>query len=402
MSEGIWNREELYEKVWTKPVTKVAKEYGYSDVAIAKICRKLKVPLPGRGYWAKITNGHSVPRTPLPRLKEQIVVARSEPVAPREEEDLTASLHPEDRAEFARIDELAAKGIFSFETVKSSLRHPLILAARDALKHGDVDERKIIRPPYRSTALNIRVSKDNIDRALEFFSKVITIAGLQGGDVKVVKSEYDVRTEFVAYDHSVTIEVSETAHQKYLENPPPQIPGKYVYVRTFKGKPIEYVPTRQLTLEIGTYGKGLRRTWKENSRQTLEGLFPEIILTLLKACVLRRRDWLKEQAEAEARRRREAEWAQLRPKVQEEERRVLQLEQAAENWAKAKRIREYVLAAIEVKKQAGEELGPDTPLGIWAAWALQQADRLDPLTKSPPSILDRKKELPPEPNRSWR
>jgi hypothetical protein len=48
-----WNREELYEKVWSEPVTKVAKGYGVSDVALAKACRKLKVPVPGRGYWAK-------------------------------------------------------------------------------------------------------------------------------------------------------------------------------------------------------------------------------------------------------------------------------------------------------------------------------------------------------------
>lgn len=60
MSQETWNREELYEKVWSKPVVKVAEEYGVSDVAIAKVCRKLSVPVPGRGYWAKKEHGHSV------------------------------------------------------------------------------------------------------------------------------------------------------------------------------------------------------------------------------------------------------------------------------------------------------------------------------------------------------
>jgi len=50
MFQNTWNRDELYEKVWAAPVIKVAKEYGVSDVAVAKACRKLKVPLPGRGY----------------------------------------------------------------------------------------------------------------------------------------------------------------------------------------------------------------------------------------------------------------------------------------------------------------------------------------------------------------
>lgn len=49
MSQESWNRKELYEKVWSKPVVKVAEEYGVSDVAIAKVCRKLSVPVPGRG-----------------------------------------------------------------------------------------------------------------------------------------------------------------------------------------------------------------------------------------------------------------------------------------------------------------------------------------------------------------
>jgi hypothetical protein len=84
--------------------------------------------------------------------------------------------------------------------------------------------------------------------------------------------------------------------------------------------------------------------------------------------------------------------------VEEEEHRVHELEQSAENWSKAKTVPEYVLAVIDDKKHAGEELGPDTPTGIWVVWALQQVDRLDPLVKSPPSILDRKKELELEEN----
>lgn len=97
-----------------------------------------------------------------------------------------------------------------------------------------------------------------------------------------------------------------------------------------------------------------------------------------------------------------AELQVLRRRIGEEEWRLERLCQEAENWEKAKAIRKYVIEMMEVKKQQGEELGPDTPLGTWVAWALQQADRLDPLTKSPPSILDRKKELPPPQPDTWR
>jgi hypothetical protein len=65
-----YNREELYEKVWTTPVRILAREYGVSDVAIAKACRKLHIPLPGRGYWNKMAAHWPVePRPPLPVIK---------------------------------------------------------------------------------------------------------------------------------------------------------------------------------------------------------------------------------------------------------------------------------------------------------------------------------------------
>ena len=50
---GPYEREKLYEEVWKEPVIVVAKRYGVSEVALAKACRKLAVPLPPRGYWAR-------------------------------------------------------------------------------------------------------------------------------------------------------------------------------------------------------------------------------------------------------------------------------------------------------------------------------------------------------------
>ena len=43
------NREELYKLVWAEPMRDVAKRFGISDVALAKKCRKMKIPVPGRG-----------------------------------------------------------------------------------------------------------------------------------------------------------------------------------------------------------------------------------------------------------------------------------------------------------------------------------------------------------------
>lgn len=62
----VYKREVLYEEVWAEPVSTVAKRYGVSDVALRKACKKMDVPLPGRGYWAKIQAGHKPRRAKLP------------------------------------------------------------------------------------------------------------------------------------------------------------------------------------------------------------------------------------------------------------------------------------------------------------------------------------------------
>jgi hypothetical protein len=62
----IFERERLYEEVWAEPVIKVAEKYDVSGVALAKTCRKLGVPLPPRGYWAKDKAGKASKRPALP------------------------------------------------------------------------------------------------------------------------------------------------------------------------------------------------------------------------------------------------------------------------------------------------------------------------------------------------
>ena len=64
-----YNRETLYQEVWENPVTEVAKRYKMSDVNLRKICKKLDVPLPPLGYWAKKRAGKKVSKPSLPKLK---------------------------------------------------------------------------------------------------------------------------------------------------------------------------------------------------------------------------------------------------------------------------------------------------------------------------------------------
>jgi len=68
MADAItFEREALYAEVWTDAVSTVSKRYGLSDNGLRKICKKLGVPLPPLGYWAKLRAGQKVKKLPLPR-----------------------------------------------------------------------------------------------------------------------------------------------------------------------------------------------------------------------------------------------------------------------------------------------------------------------------------------------
>ncbi|MDB4789992.1 hypothetical protein OAG66_01370 [bacterium] len=48
---------EIQELVWSKPSHHVAKQLGYSDVGLGKICSRLGIPKPPRGFWARVKAG---------------------------------------------------------------------------------------------------------------------------------------------------------------------------------------------------------------------------------------------------------------------------------------------------------------------------------------------------------
>jgi hypothetical protein len=50
-------REELYDRVWSTLMIQLATEFGISDVGLAKICKRLNVPVPHRGYHIRLCNG---------------------------------------------------------------------------------------------------------------------------------------------------------------------------------------------------------------------------------------------------------------------------------------------------------------------------------------------------------
>ena len=77
------DRSALFERVWTVPVEKLAKEWGLSGRGLAKACRRLRIPVPPRGYWARVAAGQRLSRPPLPSLPpgqaEEVLIRTPQP-----------------------------------------------------------------------------------------------------------------------------------------------------------------------------------------------------------------------------------------------------------------------------------------------------------------------------------
>jgi len=84
---GAWRRDGreirldravLFDRVWTVPVEKLAKEWALSGRGLARACHRLKIPVPPSGFWARVQNGHRMRRPRLPELPpgeaEEIVI----------------------------------------------------------------------------------------------------------------------------------------------------------------------------------------------------------------------------------------------------------------------------------------------------------------------------------------
>jgi hypothetical protein len=59
-------RKELYDLVWSEPMTTICKRFEISDNGLRKHCKLMNIPTPHNGYWAKLQYGKEVEKTPLP------------------------------------------------------------------------------------------------------------------------------------------------------------------------------------------------------------------------------------------------------------------------------------------------------------------------------------------------
>lgn len=423
------SRQELYELVWSKPVTEVAKEIGLSDVAVAKRCRQVQVPLPPRGYWARVTSGQTPSRPALPKYRDSsssirarqrasllgssptltlraatsseevdrehgpeptvtfhVASVRSGPAAPEE------SPVPPDPQRTALDAKLAALSVASD-------------APKDWLHVGDAEtlppgwpER--LRTPARLPiiAAHSKSSEFRARRLATHLIDVITALGWRfiarqpdppgrwgdRGSYGTTDNAEQRSAHFLVENERLFISITErrTRTERPLtpEEQRERRNAAYFYYRDR----YQYHPSGELTLHVSTTsGTGGFASFRDTKRAPLETRISDVVRCLLRGALdikTRRR----EAAEAGDRERQESVRLERLRRTREAHASVIRrLEAEAGAWERAKRLRRYLRAARRALRP-GERIEADLEGDAVDILALGErfADQLDPLHPS--------------------
>lgn len=401
------SREDLYQLAWSKPTRELAKDFGISDVAMAKRCRRLGIPIPGRGYWARVDAGQQPYRPKLTKREPEWADQDALTVAPSAQAQAISSVLVAPEEDQAWLEERLAfeKHTDNNIAVPATTRkwHPVIETCREDLEQAAEELRESRRandryekwPEWRKRtqtdstawkwrhvqdrgqrlwdthkAVAFRVSLDTYKRALSLTNALALAAAARGFTVR--EDDKIGRLVFDGYNAEIQLRVTEMLEAK--TRPRVRYDGKTEQEKY-------RVPTGRLraTLQIG-YREGPSFEDRESSRleSQLNRIFAAMYPLVVKAWQKDRehREFQRRKEEEDRRRAEVAKDRAERERLLAEERtcrRELSVE--ASKWAKSHRIREY---ADHIQTTVRNRGVSDQSIREWTEWALKVASDLDP------------------------
>lgn len=357
------SRKDLHERMWKTPGSTLAKEFGISDVGLAKICDRHDIPRPPRGYWAKLAYGKAEERPSLPEIVRD------------ELEEVRIFRQSFLEADESDVAPAKASKVIVPEALVSP--HPLIAATRKYLRAVKKGADGILKPDLQN-CLDIRVAQSSLARALLVFDAFIKEWERLGGTISVGKVDHNrkLTTSVELHGSSVPVELFEETKRFEINSDANRRWGYKDWRRE---------PVGQLVFHVDYVSWDAHRTrWADGKKkQRLEDLVGSIVQGLIEILDLVRLRRLDEECEARQKQELEQVREAARRRSDDEEKRRKDLIASVASWKEATEIRAY-LAELRRKLDSGQ-LKPKNAEAFaeWLEWADWFADHLDPLTLAP-------------------
>jgi hypothetical protein len=378
----VFERETLYEKVWKIPITQLAREYGISDVGLAKICQKLNVPRPPMGYWAKLKYGKVIKIPPLP------------------------SIGPNDPTKHVYYHNSQSESEHKIARISQGMTFPdlkiVVPESLDALHKFVRGIKNDLKVPFRdvygmltcfSRGIHVRVSPESKDRALCVLDALIKGFESAGYGFKKNKSN-DYEIFFLEVDgEKIEFSLTESTHRKDHVLTAEEKQQKKRDGILWNEKRYDFFPTGELSLNITTrIISPIRKSWSDSKGMRLEEhLLAFINGTILSAQVIK----IERKQEEENQRKREEErrrWEENERKRREEESKIEELAEEAKQWRSSELVRQYI-RAIETQLSTSElDDKHVSELKKWIAWAKEKVEEIDPISQIFPEKQRKKNE----------
>jgi hypothetical protein len=341
-------REKLYEEVWAEPMTTVAARYEVSSNFLARICGRLKIPTPGRGYWAMREAGKAPKQPSLPEAGpgDEFEWSRG-----GEARRMPLAL-PEPPNDAVPISQPVRK--------RRASHHGLVLGVREHFENAREQFGDEYPKPTKRLLVDIIVSKTGIERALQTANKVFLALEARGyrvnlaprtqqwrrpdvdakgrpGSVESYSRGWTPERPTVVYLGTVAVgltlyELSEEARSAYVDGKKVRVPGSISSPRDrLLGQ--QYVSTAHFPtgrFALRAYSPYPETTWSKEWHETkpreLSSLLEQISQDLLAGTRAIVEQVKEAQRQAEIRR---LQWEEQKRKwaIEEEERRKKEAEQ---------------------------------------------------------------------------
>lgn len=348
-------------------MVRLAQQFGISGNGLAKICRRLAVPYPPRGWWAKKAAGHKVHHTQLPPAKpgtpEMVRIPLREPTR---EPTVDLTSHRE-TLEAIVVPERLARA------------HPVIAGWRsERQQKRQAASRE--RDPWMRRAWSVpdftEIEKKG-QRALHALLKALEKAG-----ATVTDGEKPGHVFITVAGERIDLEVREKLKQvkRPLNDEEKRWRSDLTRLVT------ELVGTGRLHVVIHTYSSAsFKREWLESDAHPIGSMLPDVAATVLAMgpyLAEERREREEQHRRYEEHRRQAEEERRRRQRDANRWRRLVEFARVSEDARLARRFLEELR-----RRSVPEAIVGDCSIEEWLVWAEERAAVSDPLERGAAALF---------------